>query len=85
MCSSSSGNGLRHALQALGWDDKRLANVSGIHITLIRKYLKGEVEIGKKNGIRIARTLNVRLEIILCDPEPEATPASAPARAEQRS
>jgi transcriptional regulator with XRE-family HTH domain len=81
MRSPSSGSGLRHALSALGWDDKRLAKVSGIHITLIRKYLKGEVEVGKKNGIRIARALGVRLELILCDAEP----ATASPAKEQRS
>jgi hypothetical protein len=56
---------LKKAMDAKGWDEHRLAEHSGVHITLIGRYLRREVDVGAKCGIRMARALGIQLESIL--------------------
>lgn len=56
---------LKAAMKAKGWDHKQLAAESGVHVTLIGRYLTGEVEVGAKCGVKLARALGVHLEDIL--------------------
>ena len=53
------------AMKAKGWDEVRLAEASGVDRSLIGRYLRGEVEVGAKNGVRLAKALEVHLEDIL--------------------
>lgn len=46
-------------------DDRALAKKTGVHITLIRRYLHGEVAVGAKNANKLARALGVPLESVL--------------------
>ncbi len=41
-------------------DEHQLAEKSGVDITLIRRYLKGEVEIGLRNAPRLAAALGCK-------------------------
>ena len=56
---------LKTAMKAKGWDEVRLAEASGVDRSLIGRYLRGEVEVGAKNGVRLAKALEVHLEDIL--------------------
>ena len=61
----TSADLIRQALAAQGTDDTTLAARSGIDITLIRRYLAGEVRVGVKNARRLASALNLSLEEVL--------------------
>jgi transcriptional regulator with XRE-family HTH domain len=61
----SKSNLLASALKSKGWDDTKLADETGIHITLVRRYLHDEVHIGLKNGLRIAHALGVSIESLV--------------------
>jgi transcriptional regulator with XRE-family HTH domain len=61
----TKSNLLASALKAKGWDDNKLADETGIHITLVRRYLHDEVNIGLKNGLRIAHALGVTVESLV--------------------
>ena len=56
---------LKSAMKAAGMDDRTLSEKTGVHITLIRRYLHGEVAVGAKNAIKLARVLGVSLEQVL--------------------
>lgn len=46
-------------------DDTELSKRSGIHISLVRRYLSGEVDIGIKNAPKIAEALDIPLTSVL--------------------
>ena len=46
-------------------DDTELSLRSGIDITLVRRYLSGEVRVGVKNARRLAAALRLSLEEVL--------------------
>lgn len=48
---------LRDAMAVKGWNAVELAGESGVDVTLIRRYLAEEVEIGLKNAPRLAKAL----------------------------
>ena len=52
---------LKAAMQAKGWTNHQLAEMSGVHQSLIGRYLAGEVDVGLKNAIRLARVLGVEV------------------------
>lgn len=56
---------LKRAMEEAGLTDRDLAARSGVHITLVRRYLAGEVSIGAKNAKPIADALGVSVEAIL--------------------
>lgn len=54
---------LRRAMKTAGMDEHKLAETSGVDITLIRRYLEDDpekrVKVGEKNAPRIAKALNL--------------------------
>ncbi len=56
-------------MKAAGFDEHKLAEVSGVDITLIRRYLDEDTEkrvkIGEKNAPRIAKALSVDIVELL--------------------
>lgn len=54
---------LRKAMKAADMDEHKLAEASGVDITLIRRYLDEDVEkrvdVGQKNAPRIAKALGI--------------------------
>lgn len=74
---------INRAMKARGIEDRELSRRTGIHVTLIRRYLKGEVEVGARNGPKLARELGISLEDLLCgddeeEPEGAPRPSAAP-------
>jgi len=72
---------LHKAMKAKGWDPatpegaRRLAEASGVHVTLVRRYLNGEVEVGAKNARVVAKALDITTDAILYgDKQPLAFP-----------
>jgi transcriptional regulator with XRE-family HTH domain len=57
---------IKRRMQELELDDTKLAEISGIHITLIRRYLKKETRIGAENAPRLARALELSVGAVLC-------------------
>jgi len=59
---------LKEAMEQQGWDPedgRELAKASGVHITLVRRYLAGAVRIGPKNAPAIAAALGLTVVEVL--------------------
>jgi transcriptional regulator with XRE-family HTH domain len=56
---------LKAAIEKKGWTQTELARVSGVHQSLISRYLAGEDEVGPKNANRLARALGLEMLSIL--------------------
>lgn len=56
---------LKEAMEAKGWDAIRLAEESGVDVTLIRRYLHGQVSIGLKNAPLLAAPLGIEWSRLL--------------------
>lgn len=56
---------LREAMARKDWGAVELAARSGVDVTLIRRYLNEEVEVGAKNAPRLARALGVEPALLL--------------------
>lgn len=56
---------LRAAMDAKGWNESQLAQISGVDQSLISRYLNKKAEVGAKSGVRLARALGVEIESIL--------------------
>lgn len=65
-------------MRAKGWDPKThesaraLSDASGVHVTLVRRYISGEVDVGAKNARRIAQALEITTDEILYGEKPAA-------------
>jgi transcriptional regulator with XRE-family HTH domain len=58
-------NVLKKTMAEKGWDQSELAQKSGVHQSLISRYLSGEAEIGPLNARRLSRVLGVGFESLL--------------------
>jgi transcriptional regulator with XRE-family HTH domain len=56
---------LQKAMDLRKLTDHDLAKLTGIDITLIRRYLRSEVRIGLRNAPRLATTLNISIESLI--------------------
>jgi hypothetical protein len=64
---------IRAAMKRLGWDARgsTLSERSGVHITLVRRYLDDEVNVGAKNAPKLAQALGLSVEDVLYGTPPE--------------
>lgn len=58
------------ALDAKDWGDrklaeKRLSTETGLHLSLVQRYVRGEVSVGAKNASMVARALGLSIEAVL--------------------
>lgn len=56
---------IERAMEERGITDMELSTASGVHITLIRRYLKGETRIGVKNARTVAEALGLTVHQVL--------------------
>lgn len=56
---------LREAMESKGWDAIKLSEESGVDVTLIRRYLHGQVTVGLKNAPLIAAPLGIEWSRLL--------------------
>lgn len=56
---------LKEAMDAKGWDAMELAEMSGVDVTLIRRYLHGQVTVGLKNAPLLAAPLGIEWSRLL--------------------
>lgn len=56
---------LKSAMERRKVDSPKLSKMTGIDVGLINRYLRGEVDIGLKNGVRLSRALRVKLDALV--------------------
>jgi transcriptional regulator with XRE-family HTH domain len=50
---------LADAMKTKGWGESELAAASGVHQSLIGRYLRAEVDVGTKNAPKLAKALGL--------------------------
>lgn len=58
---------LKAEMKKAGLDARGLAAATGIHMSLVGRYLRGEVAIGARNAVKVAAALKVTVERVLYD------------------